>query len=164
MRRAVNEAFNSTASKRYHVMQEEEAARLALALAKGYEQFHHHYERYAASLVLTITYDRPLRDSAEDERLLSRCSAFPKTIAAAVAPGAYYVEFMPWMLHIPARYVPTSYTLHGISYLIPSFAQWKRTAAEGYTEITSFFNELVADVIRRRVSGTSHVRSYLGVT
>ncbi|KAI0030137.1 cytochrome P450 [Vararia minispora EC-137] len=120
MRRAVHEGFSPAASVRYYGMHAEEAARLALALAK-------HYTRFTASLVLAITYDRPVLSDASRE-MLARIEIIDRKIDRATAPGTHLVEFFPWMLMIPQK-----------------LARWKREAQDGFTSASAYFNELVED-------------------
>ncbi|KAI0030140.1 hypothetical protein K488DRAFT_88033 [Vararia minispora EC-137] len=86
--RAVNEAFNSAAAGRYHRM----------------HKFAYLYQRYAGSLVLTITYDHPLRDLEKDDSMHVRNITPNHRFTDAMAPGAHLVEFRPWMLRLPTWY------------------------------------------------------------
>ncbi|KAI0027580.1 cytochrome P450 [Vararia minispora EC-137] len=138
MRRAVNEAFNVGVTGRYHGMEEEEAVRLALALTAEPSRFIHLYERYAASLVMTITYDRPLRGSEKDDAIHKRTLVSNRRNVDAVAPGAHLVEFFPWMLRLPTW-----------------LAKWKQDALNGYQETSELYGELVDNVVERRAKGVA---------
>ncbi|KAI0030471.1 cytochrome P450 [Vararia minispora EC-137] len=148
MRRAVNEGFRPTAAVRYHAMETEEAARLALSLARDVDASApgacaRHYARYAASLALAIIYDRPVRDTVEDEAMATTIQDLITRLENDSAPGAHFVEFFPAMLAIPARNITPIYPL----------AKWKRDALEGHARFTQFLDGLVEDVKRRMVIG-----------
>ncbi|KAI0031184.1 cytochrome P450, partial [Vararia minispora EC-137] len=140
MRRAVHEGFGPAASVRYYGMHAEEAARLALALAsecantQPTRDFGKHYTRFTASLVLAITYDRPVLSDASRE-MLARIEIIDRKLDRAIAPGTHLVEFFPW---IGSR-----------------FARWKREAQDGFTTASAYFNELVEDVKRRTAGGVA---------
>ncbi|KAI0027579.1 cytochrome P450 [Vararia minispora EC-137] len=141
MRRAVNEGFRPMAAARYHAMETQEAARLALSLARDMNASTPvaragHYARYAASLALAIIYDRPVRDTAEDEHMAATIQDLITHLESASAPGAHFVEF----------------------------AKWKRDALEGHARFTQFLDGLVEDVKRRMVIGEARqclVRSFI---
>ncbi|KAI0031587.1 cytochrome P450 [Vararia minispora EC-137] len=138
MRRAVNEAFNVGFTGRYHGMEAEEAIRLALALTAEPSEFIRLYDRYAASLVMMITYDRPLHGSEKDDAIHERLHASNRRSVDAITPGAHLVEFFPWMLRLPTW-----------------LAKWKRDALNGYQETTELYEELVDDVVERRAKGSA---------
>jgi hypothetical protein len=109
MRRAVHEALSPSAAPRYHEMEAEEAARLALALASDDStankagRYAHHYSRFAASLILAITYDLPLRGVPDDAKIVETIDQIVRRMDRAFVPGAHFVEVWPTMLMIPAR-------------------------------------------------------------
>jgi hypothetical protein len=105
MRRAVHEAFSPTAAVRYHDMQAEEAARLALSLASEPDitGFNKRYARFSESFLLAITYDLK---ADENEYLLNEVEAIDRRIDFSTTPGSYLVELLPWMMLIPVRQVP----------------------------------------------------------
>ncbi|KAI0027873.1 cytochrome P450 [Vararia minispora EC-137] len=141
MRRAMHEGFRPVAAVNYHVMEEEEAARLALALAGDAQAstpgaYVRHYAHYASSLLLAITYGRPLRDTDADRATAATLDGIIWHLERTMAPGSHLVEFFPWLLAIPAR-----------------FAKWKREALEGHKRITRFYDGLIDDVKRRMAIG-----------
>ncbi|KAI0027577.1 cytochrome P450 [Vararia minispora EC-137] len=130
MRRAIHEGLRPAAAAQYHAMEAEEVTRLVLALANDKNAsvrggYIHHYARYAASLVLAITYDRPVRDTAEDRAMAKVLDEILTQLEAATAPGSHLVEF----------------------------AKWKRDAQEGYVRITKFYDGLIDEVQKRMTIG-----------
>ncbi|VDB89774.1 unnamed protein product [Peniophora sp. CBMAI 1063] len=144
-RRAIHEGFNKSASSRFQPALEEDAIRLASSLTQDAEAFRKYYHTFACSMVLGVTYDRPLLGRPEDEQLRERIEAFVKRAQETTAPGAYYVELLPWMKYLPAW-----------------MAKWKRDALATRRETTSFFMELKDEVATRMVRGL--VRPCLAAT
>ncbi|KAI0027870.1 cytochrome P450 [Vararia minispora EC-137] len=136
MRRAVNEAFRPSAAAKYHTIEADKAAQLALALANdphatvsgGYS---HHYASYAASVVLAITYDLPVLNTGKDG-IIDTVEHIARDLARAAAPGTHLVDLFPWMLIMPVR-----------------FAKWKRDAATWYRCTSEFLGGLVGEVKER---------------
>lgn len=134
-RRVVHEGFNKSAASRFHDAEAEDAVRLALALVQEPNDFRALYHTYACSVVLSVTYDRPLRGGSDDDGLRARIDDFVKRNQDSLQ-GAHYVEFMPWMLYLPSW-----------------MATWKRSALDLYENTTTFFLGLVEDVENRVVRG-----------
>jgi hypothetical protein len=111
MRRAVHEAFSPSAAPRYHAIEAEEAARLVLALTSDTSttskpgRYAHHFSRFAASLILAITYDKPLCGAADDEMTVKTIDQIVRRVERAFVPGAHFADVWSVMLIIPARYV-----------------------------------------------------------
>lgn len=108
--------------------------RLATALIQDPSAFRSLYHTYTCSVILAVTYDRPLRGGEEDDALCTRIDDFLKRDQAALRVGAHYVEIMPWMLYLPGW-----------------MAKWKRDALKLYEETTTFFLGLLEDVETRVV-------------
>ncbi|KAI0027748.1 cytochrome P450, partial [Vararia minispora EC-137] len=142
MRRGAHEAFKISAAARYHDMQAEEAARLALSIVSAGKEdvvqelsaLKSHFHRFASSLVLAITYDRPIRgeDPGSDQQILKGVEAYDAKAERAITPGAYLVEMLPWMLHIPSW-----------------LAKWKREALDNHEWATGFFKGVLDNVQAR---------------
>ncbi|KZV76226.1 cytochrome P450 [Peniophora sp. CONT] len=137
-RRVVHEGFNKSAANRFHDAEAEDAVRLATALIKDQSAFRSLYHTYACSIVLSVTYDRPLRGTAEDEALRARIDDFMKRDQAALQVGAHWVELLPCMVYLPSW-----------------MASWKRDALELYENTTTLFLGLVDDVETRVQKGTA---------
>ena len=118
----------------FHAALTEDATWLITSLAQDPEAFRQYYHTFACSIVLAVTYDRPLRGSVEDDMLRSRIEAFVARAQETTRPGAYYVELFPLMRYLPQW-----------------MARWKRDALHTYRETMSFFLELMEDVETRLV-------------
>ncbi|KAI0028825.1 cytochrome P450 [Vararia minispora EC-137] len=140
MRRAVHEAFRPSAAGNYYAIEGEEAARLALALANNKEaatagSFSPLFVHFAASIILAITYDRPVRN-AEDAELVKTVKRMTLFLTKAAAPGSHLVDLFPWMLAIPDR-----------------FAKWKRDAFAWHERASQFWSGLIEEVKTRMAEG-----------
>ncbi|KZV74589.1 cytochrome P450 [Peniophora sp. CONT] len=135
-RRAIHEGFNKSASMSFHGTLAEDAVRLAVSLEHDPKAFRKYYYTFSCSVVLAVTYDLPLLGRPEDDTLLSRIEAFAARAKETTAPGAHYVELLPWMKHLPEW-----------------MAKWKRDALITHRETTSFFLELMEDVETRMKQG-----------
>ena len=62
-----------------------------------------HIQRSSASATMSILYDYPTLESVHDKNLTG-IRTFVDRISVATTPGAYLVELLPWMIHIPERY------------------------------------------------------------
>ncbi|KZV76252.1 cytochrome P450 [Peniophora sp. CONT] len=135
-RRAVHEGFSRSAVKRFHPALVEDAIRLALSLSHDPSEFRKHYQHYACSTVLAVTYDRPLHGKPEDDSLRVQIDAIVRKLVAAASPGAHLVEIMPWMLWLPEW-----------------MAKWKRDALEAHRVARTFFLGLIEQVHARDKQG-----------
>ncbi|KZV76223.1 cytochrome P450 [Peniophora sp. CONT] len=143
-RRIVHEGFNKSAASRFHEAEAEEAVRLGAALLEDPLNFRKHYHAYVASVVLSITYDRPLRGGALDKALLSGVKTFIRRSQKLAWVGGY-VDLMPWLAYLPA-----------------CLAKWKPEALSVYIDTTAFFLGLMEDVEGRMKQET--VRPCLAAT
>jgi hypothetical protein len=103
-RRAAHEILSKTVVRDYHPVVSKEAILLASAILKTPDSLGKHIQRATASATLTILYDHPtLKD--EHDKTLRGIHAYIDHLSIAAAQGAHLVEFLPWMIHIPERYV-----------------------------------------------------------
>jgi hypothetical protein len=102
MRRAANDGFSKTLAKRYHEKQMSEAVLLAFDCLVKPAQWDNHYRRAAASMILSVVYGSPAIISEQDHTIQA-INDFSSRLTRAAYPGAYLVEFLPWMRHIPSR-------------------------------------------------------------
>lgn len=89
--------------------------------------------RASTSTILSVVYDHPWISSKEDP-LVEKIHAFNQLFASAAVPGAYLVEFLPWMKHIPS-----------------SIAKWKRDMEELHRQYSALFAGMFRDVESRIV-------------
>jgi hypothetical protein len=102
-RRAAHEILTKVIVRDYHPVFCKEAILLASAMLENPHALDKHIQRSSASATMSILYDYPTLENEHDETL-TKIHAFIDRISAATAPGAYLVELLPWMIHIPERY------------------------------------------------------------
>ncbi|VDC04579.1 unnamed protein product [Peniophora sp. CBMAI 1063] len=135
-RRAVHEGFTKSAVKRFHPALVEDAIRLAVSLSQDSSSFRQHYQHFACSTVLAVTYDRPLHGKPGDDALRVHIDTIVRKLVAAASPGAHLVELMPWMLRLPSW-----------------MAKWKRDALDAHHDAKQFFVGLLDEVDARDKQG-----------
>lgn len=102
MRRSAHEALTKVAVQRYHPIQTKEATILVSALlANPASTREQHFQRTAASTIMSILYDYPTLSSWQDGAVQDMNRASQGIARAGV--WITLVEFFPWMLHIPQR-------------------------------------------------------------
>ena len=102
-RRAAHEILTKVIVRDYHPVFCKEAILLASAMLENPHALDKHIQRSSASATMSILYDYPTLEN-EHDKTLTKIHAFIDRISAATAPGAYLVELLPWMIHIPERY------------------------------------------------------------
>jgi hypothetical protein len=114
MRRAAHEALTKAAVQRYYPIQTKEATILVSALLANPENREQHFQRTAASAIMSITYDYPTLTSGKDKAVQDIDRILNWASRATV--GTSLVEFFPWMIHIPQR----STFLHNLNIVFKS--------------------------------------------
>ncbi|VDC00549.1 unnamed protein product [Peniophora sp. CBMAI 1063] len=127
-RKAAHESMNKAAARSFNEYQREEAlilARDAIQDSAGWET---HIRRSSASMLLRCLYDQSPVSSDHDTRL-RQINDFTLRVTLATLPGAYWVDVLPWMRHIPSIIAP-----------------WKRRAQEWYQKDNRAFRSLFEEV------------------
>ncbi|KAI9442653.1 cytochrome P450 [Lactarius indigo] len=127
-RRAAHEGLTKSAVRDYHTILLKEGALLASALLADPGALEKHFQRTAASATLSILYDYPTLES-ENDNTLKDIRTLIDRMSLAAAPGAYLVELMPWMLHIPE-----------------TFAKWKYDGRRHFEQHNTMFETLLNGV------------------
>lgn len=107
MRKAAHEGLNKGVVHKYHHTQHVEAlllARATLALPNDWDA---HLRRASASAIMSMVYNVPPITKHGDPAV-TNINDFVARLTRAAYPGAYLVEFFPWMRHLPSWYVHTS--------------------------------------------------------
>ncbi|VDB83458.1 unnamed protein product [Peniophora sp. CBMAI 1063] len=128
MRKASHEALNKVVAHGLNEYQMEEAVvlvRNTLQNPAGWDQF---IRNATASTMLRSVYDESPALDEHDTRV-KQINEFAQTASSAAAPGAYLVEVMPWMRHIPS-----------------AFAPWKREAEAFYRRSDALFSKFFGRV------------------
>ena len=102
MRKAANEGFSKSSVKRFYEKQTTEAILLACDCLVEPAQWDRHFRRTAASMILSVVYGcSPI--TSDEDNTVKLINDFANRITRAAYPGTYWVEFFPWMRHIPSR-------------------------------------------------------------
>ena len=147
MRRAQHEVLTKTVVRDYHPTLSKEAIILASSILKTPKALEQHFKRSSASATMSILYGYPTLEDEHDETV-TEINTFVERMSAAGAPGAHFVEFLPWMSYIPERYtsMPHIVCLKCQSQENPRFARWKREGFEHFRQHTAMFNRCLNTV------------------
>jgi len=104
MRRAAHEGLSRTIVESFKAPQLSEAVLLTSGLLAEPLTWDKHLRRTAASMVMSVTYDTPPIISELDSGVKA-VNDFVARLTRAALPGAHFVEFFPWMMYIPSRFV-----------------------------------------------------------
>ncbi|KAH9049792.1 cytochrome P450 [Lactarius deliciosus] len=135
MRRAAQESLSRSAVEFFKTTQFNEAIILASVLLDQPVRSDNHLRRATASMITSITYDTPPIVSELDPGIKA-INDFVARLMRAALPGAHFVEFFPWMRHIPSR-----------------FAKWKRDAEYWYETDSAKFESLFNSVREKMSRG-----------
>ncbi|KAH9049791.1 cytochrome P450 [Lactarius deliciosus] len=121
-----------------------EAVILASGLLDQPATIDNHLRRVAASMIMVRYRGTPRSASRRSERTgivpgITVINDFVARIMRAALPGAHFVEFFPWMRHIPSR-----------------FAKWKRDAEYWYEKDSAMFETLFDSVREKMSRGIDH--------
>ena len=105
MRRASHESLSKSIVESFKPTQLNEAIILTTGLLAQPATWDQHLRRTAASMVMSILYDTPPIMSELDPSVKA-INDFVARLTRAALPGAHFVEFFPWMVHIPSRCGP----------------------------------------------------------
>jgi len=125
MRKAAAEGLSKRSVKEFYETHTKEAVLLASELLLDSTEWDAHFQRAAGSMMLSVLYGSPTVTSKKDQTL-EAIDDFAKRVFYAALPGAYLVEFFPWLRHVPSR-----------------FARWKREVEGSYKKDTDLFEGLV---------------------
>jgi len=111
MRKASHEGLSKAVVESFKTPQFNEAILLTSGLLSQPSTWDKHLRRTAASMVMAVTYDTPPIVS-ELSSNVKAVNDFVARLTRAALPGAHLVEFFPWMMHIPSRYVTLGPTIN----------------------------------------------------
>ncbi|KAG1807783.1 cytochrome P450 [Suillus subaureus] len=101
MRRALHTHLQPKAAAAYQPLQMSHAKDTVLGILDDpHGDFQKHVITYAATTIMKIAYGKTTSTSATDSSVVE-IRHFVKTISAVVRPGAYLVDSIPWLKHIP---------------------------------------------------------------
>ena len=93
-RRLFHEYFNFATVQRYDEDQRKAVSRLLRNLSEHPQDFYHHVQLATGSLALSITYD--IRVDSPDNPYFDAAEEATESLQAALVPGAFPVEFLPF--------------------------------------------------------------------
>ncbi|KAM5511934.1 hypothetical protein FOXYSP1_06734 [Fusarium oxysporum f. sp. phaseoli] len=136
-RKLLHSGFMQRQSETYRPIQSLESKVLMLDLLKRPADFRVHLERYAASVIVTVTYGRRVEDVRSDIVVRRNAEAMERLTMVNI-PGKYAVERYPAL-----KYLPT--------FLAP----WKKEVLQQRQKDIQLYTELMDEVREKVAQGTS---------
>ncbi|KAH7922012.1 cytochrome P450 [Leucogyrophana mollusca] len=100
LRRAVHTHLQPKAAETYESIQMENAQSVILDILDDPKNHQLHARRYAASVILRITYGKSTPTSANDQEVV-RINKVARIFLSVILPGAYLVERIPLLRYFP---------------------------------------------------------------
>ncbi|KAG2745979.1 cytochrome P450 [Suillus brevipes Sb2] len=101
MRRALHTHLQPKAAVAYQPLQMSHAKDTVLGILDDpHSDFQKHVLTYAATTIMKIAYGKTTSTSATDPSVVE-IRHFVKAVSAVVRPGAYLVDSIPWLKHLP---------------------------------------------------------------
>lgn len=97
--------MNSTTLESWNTFQVTQAARLVCDLVATPERYEYLFERYSSIVTLRILYGKEI-SRAEEAAHVERITTIVRTLERTGAPGAYLVDFLPFLKHLPDFLAP----------------------------------------------------------
>ncbi|PFH53325.1 hypothetical protein AMATHDRAFT_55202 [Amanita thiersii Skay4041] len=135
MRRASHEALYNRKAQNYHRIQEKESTLLVYHLLTDPKHFDNHIRRTSASLMVSIIYGVPPITNPLNP-VVVRINKYTERALAAATPGAYMVEYFPWMQFLPRWMSP-----------------WRRYAEDWFKKDSVVFEDFFHAVEKRLEEG-----------
>ncbi|KAL5514879.1 hypothetical protein ACEPAG_2195 [Sanghuangporus baumii] len=134
-RKILHTGFHFRQAQKYRIIQSLESKATMQQIVENPEEYEKHIQRYAASVVVSVTYGR--RVESVDEWIVAENAKSMAYLTSVNIPGKYVVESWPWLLKLP------------------KCLQWFRREPEAQKERDMrLLNHLVADVKQRMKEGT----------
>ena len=129
--------FTQKAAELYKPAQSLESSQLMHELHIAPEHFAIHLERYAASVIVGVTYGRRVRDIGADI-VVQENKRSMEVLTHVNIPGKYLVESLPFLKHTPEWLAP-----------------WKKLAREQRERDVAYLTGLVAEVKDKMARGVA---------
>ncbi|KAK0469016.1 cytochrome P450 [Desarmillaria tabescens] len=133
-RRAIQSQLHARVIQTYQPLQVKNAVNLITDLLDDPSQHIDHAKRYAASVVITLTYGKPSTTSYSDP-LVQKILLFAHRFGTVVRPGAYWVDSAPILQYVPGY--------------LSQLRQWHKE------ELT--FSRSSVDVVKEKISRGEHI-------
>ena len=102
MRKAANEKLSTSSVRGFYETQMTEAVLQAFDLLAEPARWDRHLRRTAASMTLSVVYGYPTLTSEQDN-IVRVINDLANRLFNAVYMGAHWVQFFPWLQHLPSR-------------------------------------------------------------
>ncbi|KAL2173069.1 cytochrome P450 [Thermothelomyces heterothallicus CBS 202.75] len=135
-RKLLHSGFMQRQSESYRPIQSLESKVLMHDLLTNPKDYRTHLERYAASVIVTVTYGRRVEDVRTDVVVRMNAEAMERLTSVNI-PGKYAVERYPALKHIPSLFAP-----------------WKAQVLEQRKKDIKMYMGLMDDVKKRMAAGT----------
>jgi cytochrome P450 len=133
-RKIMHEALNNTVAVRYESIQEHEATLTAHFIGLDPSNFQQHLSRYAASTIMTITYDYPVKSL--DDPLLQSVNDCLGNLGKWINPSASPLDSYPVLNYLPTVINP-----------------WKKLGKQLHQQELELFLKVYRDVRKRAQQG-----------
>ncbi|KAK4118997.1 cytochrome P450 [Parathielavia appendiculata] len=135
-RKLLHSGFMQRQSENYRPIQSLESKVLTHELLVDPKNYRTHLERYAASVVVTVTYGRRVEDVRTDAVVKINAEAMDRLTQVNI-PGKYAVERYPALKYVPSIFAP-----------------WKAQVLEQRKKDIHMYTGLMEDVKQRLAAGT----------
>ncbi|KAI5865315.1 cytochrome P450 [Durotheca rogersii] len=135
-RKLLHSGFMQRQSETYRPIQSLESKVLMHDLVQSPARFRTHLERYAASVIVVVTYGRRVED-VETDIVVRRNAESMDRLTQVNIPGKYAVERYPALKYIPSIFAP-----------------WKAEVLRQKQKDIQLYTELMDEVRERRAKGT----------
>ncbi|KAK3354060.1 cytochrome P450 [Lasiosphaeria hispida] len=136
-RKLLHSGFMMRQSETYRPVQSAESRVLMGELLREPEGFRRHVERYAAAVIVTVTYGRRVRDVRTDEVVRRNNESVGRLISVNI-PGKFAVERYPALKYVPSVFAP-----------------WKAQVLKQRQEDIKLYTELVGEVREKMARGVA---------
>ncbi|KIJ11532.1 hypothetical protein PAXINDRAFT_84362 [Paxillus involutus ATCC 200175] len=100
LRKAIHTYLQPKAAETYQEIQRDAARDVILDILNDPKRYIKHAQRYAASVILRLTYGKSTPTSSDDPEVL-RIQQVLRNLQATLRPGAYLVDRIPFLKHVP---------------------------------------------------------------
>ncbi|KAI1080805.1 cytochrome P450 [Whalleya microplaca] len=135
-RKLLHSGFMQRQSKTYRPIQSLESKILIYDLLRAPKGFRKHLERYAASVIVTVTYGRRVEDVNTDAVVQSNAESMGRLTSVNI-PGKFAVERYPVLKYVPSIFAP-----------------WKAQVLEQRRKDIRMYTELMEEVREKLAKGS----------
>ncbi|KAF7326729.1 Cytochrome P450 [Mycena venus] len=129
----------------YEEMQHTESLRLMVDLVEAPNRFYHHFQRFPASLVFTLSYGQRLNDDGRD--LADVTEVFTQFVRD-IGPGAHLVDAFPVLDRLPDFLSPCANLILSLAPVLKALngSRWRSEAQRKHQRELEVYGRLALDV------------------